>query len=64
MNRENNLDQNLQGFTGPMKGAIEFRNVSFQYETGGPILDRVSFKVNPGQTVAIVGQTGSSKTTW
>ena len=63
MNRENNLDQNLQGFTGPMKGAIEFRNVSFQYETGGPILDRVSFKVNPGQTVAIVGQTGSSKTT-
>jgi ATP-binding cassette subfamily B protein len=63
MNRENNLDQNLQGFTGPMKGAIEFRNVSFKYDTGEPILDNVSFKVNPGQTVAIVGQTGSSKTT-
>jgi ATP-binding cassette subfamily B protein len=63
MNRENNLDQNLQGYTGPMKGAIEFRNVSFKYETGEPVLDGVSFKVNPGQTVAIVGQTGSSKTT-
>lgn len=63
MNRENNLDQNLQGYTGPMKGAIEFRNVSFKYETGEPVLDNVSFKVNPGQTVAIVGQTGSSKTT-
>ncbi len=63
MNRENNLDQNLQGYTGPMKGAIEFRKVTFKYETGEPILDGVSFKVNPGQTVAIVGQTGSSKTT-
>jgi len=63
MNRENNLDQNLQGYTGPMKGAIEFRHVSFKYETGEPVLDRVSFKVSPGQTVAIVGQTGSSKTT-
>jgi ATP-binding cassette subfamily B protein len=63
MNRENNLDQNLQGYTGPMKGAIEFRNVSFRYGKGEPVLDRVSFKVHPGQTVAIVGQTGSSKTT-
>jgi ATP-binding cassette subfamily B protein len=63
MNRENNLDQNLEGYTGPMQGAIEFRNVSFKYEKGEAVLDHVSFKVQRGQTVAIVGQTGSSKTT-
>jgi ATP-binding cassette subfamily B protein len=63
MTRENNLDQNLQGFNAPMKGEVEFRNVTFRYEKGEPVLDRISFKVKPGQTVAIVGQTGSSKTT-
>jgi ATP-binding cassette subfamily B protein len=63
MNRENNLDQNVKGFTGPMKGGVEFRDVTFHYESGGPSLDHVSFSVLPGQTVAVVGQTGSSKTT-
>ena len=63
MNRENNLDQNLAGFTGPMKGGIEFREVSFNYGSGEPSLEHVSFKVASGQTVAVVGQTGSSKTT-
>ncbi len=63
MNRENNLDQNLAGFSGPMKGGVEFRDVTFHYETGGPSLENVTFSVQPGQTVAIVGQTGSSKTT-
>ncbi len=63
MNRENNLDQNLAGLNGAMRGDIEFRNVNFNYESGGPSLENVSFRVQPGQTVAIVGQTGSSKTT-
>jgi ATP-binding cassette, subfamily B, bacterial len=63
MNRENNLDQNLTGHTHEMMGEIEFRNVSFGYDGKEPVLDRVSFKVRSGQTVAIVGQTGSSKTT-
>jgi ATP-binding cassette subfamily B protein len=63
MNRENNLDQNLTGHTHEMIGKIEFRNVSFGYDGKEPVLDRVSFKVRSGQTVAIVGQTGSSKTT-
>jgi ATP-binding cassette subfamily B protein len=62
MNRENNLDQNLTGFCEPMKGEVEFKGVSFGYEDGDPILEDISFKVKPGQTVAIVGQTGSSKT--
>ena len=63
MNRENNLDQNLTGHADEMIGEIEFRNVSFGYEGKEPVLDKVTFKVKPGQTVAIVGQTGSSKTT-
>ena len=62
MNRENNLDQNLAGQTTEMKGEVEFRNVSFAYNQDESELEDVSFKVKPGQTVAIVGQTGSGKT--
>ncbi len=64
INRENNLDQNITGYQGPMHGEIEFRNVTFGYESSSePVLENISFKVHAGQTVAIVGQTGSSKTT-
>ena len=63
MNREDNLDQNVSGFTGPMRGKIEFRDVSFAYLENEPSLNDLSFVVEPGQTVAIVGQTGSGKTT-
>ncbi len=45
-----------------MNGGIEFKNVSFQIE-GKPILTDVSFSVQPGQTVAVMGETGSGKTT-
>jgi ATP-binding cassette subfamily B protein len=45
-----------------MKGEVEFRNVSFAYDDNESELENVSFKVKPGQTVAIVGQTGSGKT--
>ena len=62
INRENNLDQNLSGITNKMQGEIEFKDVSFSYEPGHPILENLSFKVKPGQTVAVVGQTGSGKT--
>jgi ATP-binding cassette subfamily B protein len=62
INRENNLDQNAAGFSGEMQGEIEFKDVVFQYGEGDPALQQISFKVQPGQTVAIVGQTGTGKT--
>jgi len=46
-----------------IEGNIEFENVSFHYEGGHPILENVSFKVKKGQTVAILGPTGSGKST-
>ncbi len=62
INRENNLDQNILGQRGGMRGEVEFRQVTFAYDDGEAVLENISFKVKPGQTVAIVGQTGSGKT--
>jgi ATP-binding cassette subfamily B protein len=62
INRETKLDQNIAGYTGDMRGEIEFRNVTFGYGDNEPTLEGISFKVQPGQTVAIVGQTGVGKT--
>ena len=71
INRETNLDQNAQGYADVMSGEVEFRNVSFAYALSGSngqqppqdaVLENISFTVKPGQTVAIVGQTGAGKT--
>ena len=45
-----------------MKGKIEFRDVSFNFDTK-KVIDHVSFTVQPGQTVAVMGPTGGGKTT-
>lgn len=46
-----------------IQGQVEFKNVVFGYEEADRILDDVSFKVEPGDTIALVGATGSGKTT-
>lgn len=46
-----------------VQGEIEFKNVSFGYETEQTVLKNVSFKIEPGQSVALVGETGSGKST-
>ncbi|MBO7659151.1 MAG: ABC transporter ATP-binding protein [Clostridia bacterium] len=46
-----------------IRGEIEFRNVWFAYEEENWVLKDVSFKIDAGQTVALVGATGSGKTT-
>lgn len=44
-------------------GSVEFKNVTFGYNRDQPVLQDVSFRVNPGETVALVGPTGSGKST-
>ena len=44
-------------------GDVEFQNVSCEYHPGRAVLERVSFRADPGQTIALVGATGSGKTT-
>jgi len=44
-------------------GRVSFEDVSFRYDEDQPLIENVSFHVDPGQTVAIVGPTGAGKTT-
>lgn len=50
-----------------IKGAVEFKNVSFTYDRGTPaetkVLSDVNFTIRPGETIALVGPTGAGKTT-
>lgn len=47
----------------PIQGKVEFDQVTFEYEEGNPVLNKVSFTVKPGEAIALVGATGAGKTT-
>ncbi|RKH60504.1 ABC transporter ATP-binding protein [Corallococcus llansteffanensis] len=48
---------------GPLKGQVVFEGVSFGYDPARPVVRDVSFRLEPGQTLALVGHTGAGKTT-
>jgi len=47
----------------PLSGDIDFEDVSFHYKENEPVIKHLSFHVNNGETVALVGPTGGGKTT-
>jgi len=47
----------------PIKGDVTFRNVSFSYKDGETVLENFSLEVKSGETIALVGETGSGKST-
>ncbi|MAT40956.1 MAG: ABC transporter [Anaerolineaceae bacterium] len=56
------LDEgNVNGNTA-LKGAITFKNVGFKYEDGQNVLEEINFDAKPGQVIALLGSTGSGKT--
>jgi subfamily B ATP-binding cassette protein MsbA len=61
------LDQKNEDNSGNLEtkilGNIEFKNVSFSYDTGGLIIDDISLKIDKNETIAIVGKSGSGKST-
>ncbi|MDF1666135.1 MAG: ABC transporter transmembrane domain-containing protein, partial [Planctomycetota bacterium] len=63
------LEQNVESQLGEpsnpfvLPPLIELKNVSFSYETGGKVIDNLSFNVQPGETLAILGPTGAGKST-
>ena len=56
-------DDNGRFAPASVRGKIEFDKVHFSYNEGTPVLQNVSFAASPGETIAIVGHTGSGKTT-
>lgn len=49
--------------TSAPRGELKFEDVGFEYEKGKPVLEHIDFTVKPGQVVALLGSTGSGKTT-
>lgn len=46
-----------------IKGEVEFKNLTFGYDENVKVLEHVNFKIQPGETIALVGPTGAGKTT-
>lgn len=47
----------------PIKGKVEFKDITFSYQKGQPALQHISLKAEPGQMIALVGPSGSGKST-
>ena len=62
INTETELDENIAGYAAPIRGEVAFEDVSFGYGDQ-EVLRGISFRAAPGETIAIVGQTGSGKST-
>ncbi len=60
INTETDLDENPAGISQRIRGAVTFEHVWFSYDKT-PVLKDISFSAQPGETIAIVGQTGSGK---
>jgi len=63
LNAETELDQNIGGVRKEIEGHVAFEDVTFGYVPGVPVLQHVSLVAKPGDTIAIVGATGSGKST-
>ncbi len=64
MNQTTEIDENFLSAPRTINGNVKFENVTFTYpKTENPVLQNISFEIKAGQTVAIVGTTGSGKTT-
>ncbi|MBD8497541.1 ABC transporter ATP-binding protein [Paenibacillus arenosi] len=64
MDEKPNVDENKESKQLPVvKGDIQLDNVVFEYEAGRPAIRNISFDVEAGQSIALVGHTGSGKTT-
>ena len=61
MKQQTLLDENADGHQGQIKGHLRFENVTFGYVDGVNVLQDIDFAIEPGQTVAVVGQTASGK---
>ncbi len=61
MKRETTLDENAGGVQGEINGRLQFNHVTFGYTDGMSVLKDITFAVEPGQTIAITGQTGAGK---
>ncbi|MFX1274273.1 MAG: ABC transporter ATP-binding protein [Promethearchaeota archaeon] len=64
LKKETEIDENVNGLSRNIKGKLRFENVSFKYpDDKNYVLKNISFEIKPGNTLAIVGSTGSGKST-
>lgn len=63
LNEPQEIKDSIDAIEFPIQGKIEFKNFSFAYPDGHQALKNISFKLNPGESLGIIGRTGCGKTT-